>query len=132
MQRLNRIADCFPSLLERFCETGEAASFAGLVDSMPVILARQGRRCNAKVAPELASSGYCPTKNLYFHGVKSHLVGDFQPGTLPSPRCIGLAPAGLNDGPALEQATHELPPIRNSTPTRRMNTSNGYAGFRSP
>ena len=67
VQRLNRIADCFPALLERFCETGEAASFAGLVDSMPVILARQGRRFNAKVAPELASSGYCPTKNLYFN-----------------------------------------------------------------
>jgi hypothetical protein len=47
----NPLADCFPALLERFCETGEAASFAGLADSMPVILARQGRRFNAKVAP---------------------------------------------------------------------------------
>lgn len=26
VQRLNRIADSFPSLLERFCETGEAAT----------------------------------------------------------------------------------------------------------
>ena len=50
VQRLNRIADCFPALLERFCETGEAASFAGLADSMPVgprpagtPLQRQGR-----------------------------------------------------------------------------------------
>ena len=43
--------------MKRFRETGETASFAGLVDAMPVILARQGRRCNAKVAPELASSG---------------------------------------------------------------------------
>ena len=109
VQRLNRIADCFPALLERFCETGEAVSFAGLVDSMPVIMARQGRRFNAKVAPELASSGYCPTKNLYFYGVKIHLVGDRQPGTLPSPRFIGLAPAGLNDGPALEQVVPALP-----------------------
>jgi len=74
-----------------------------------VILARQGRRFNAKVAPELASSGYCPTKQRYYHGVKIHVVGDFQPGTLPSPRCIGLAPAGLNDGPALEQVAHVLP-----------------------
>lgn len=109
VQRLNRMADCFPSLLERFCETGEAASFAGLADSMPVILARQGRRFNAKVAPELANSGYCPTKNLYYYGVKIHLVGDRRPGTLPSPRFIGLAPAGLNDGPALEQVIPALP-----------------------
>ena len=109
VQRLNRLADCFPALLERFCETSEAASFAGLVESMPVILARRGRRFNAKVAPELASSGYCPTKNLYYHGVKIHLIGDLQPGTLPSPRFIGLAPARLNDGPALEQVAHALP-----------------------
>ena len=109
VQRLNRIADCFPSLLERFCETGAAASVAGLVDSMPVILARQGRRFNAKVAPELASSGYCPTKHLYYYGVKIHLVGDRRPDTLPSPRFIGLAPAGLNDGPALEQVAPALP-----------------------
>lgn len=93
VQRLNRLADCFPALLERFCETGETVSFAGLVDSMPVILARQGRRFNAKVAPELASSGYCPTKRLYYHGVKVHVVGDVQSGTLPSPRFIGLAPS---------------------------------------
>ena len=109
VQRLNRLADCFPVLLERFCETGEAAPFAGLADSMPVVLARQGRRFNAKVAPELADSGYCPTKKLYYYGVKIHLVGDFRRGTLPGPRFIGLAPAGLNDGPALERAAHALP-----------------------
>jgi hypothetical protein len=109
VQRLNRLADCFPALLERFCETGETVSFAGLVDAMPVILARQGRRFNAKVAPELASSGYGPTQRLYDHGVKVHVVGDVQSGTLPSPRFIGLAPAGLNDGPALKQVAHLLP-----------------------
>lgn len=109
VQRLNRLADGCPALLERFCATGEVVSYAGLVDAMPVILARQGRRFNAKVAPELANSGYCPTKNLYSHGVKRHLIGDCQPGTLPSPRFIGLAPAGLNDGPALEQVAYVLP-----------------------
>jgi len=88
VQRLNRLADCFPALLERFCETGEAASVAGLVDSMPVILAGRGAVFNANVAPELANSGYCPTKQRYYHGVKIPVVGDYQPGTLPSPRCI--------------------------------------------
>jgi len=47
-QRLNRLADCFPALLARFCETGETASFAGLVDTMPVVLARQGRPSTPK------------------------------------------------------------------------------------
>ena len=109
VQRLNRIADCFPPLVERFCKTDGTVSMAGLADSMPVIMARQSRRFNARVAPELAGSGYCPTKKLYYYGVKIHLIGDRQPGTLPSPRFIGLTSAGLNDGPALEQIAPALP-----------------------
>ncbi|CAG0987857.1 hypothetical protein GPROT1_02765 [Gammaproteobacteria bacterium] len=38
--------------------------YAELAGSMPLILARQGRRFNAKVAPKLTGSGYCPTKNF--------------------------------------------------------------------
>ncbi|MFM8441741.1 MAG: hypothetical protein ACKN9W_00175 [Methylococcus sp.] len=37
------------------------------------------------------------------------IAGDVQSGTLPNPRFIGLTPAGLNDGPALEQVAHALP-----------------------
>jgi hypothetical protein len=50
----------------------------------------------------LANSGYCSTKKLYYHGVKIHAIGDYRPGTLPLPRYIGVTPAGMNDGPALE------------------------------
>ncbi len=75
----------------------------GLIDSQPVILAQQSRRFNAKVArQELANSGYCSTKKLYDHGIKIHAIGDYRPGTLPLPRDIGITPAGMNDGPALE------------------------------
>ena len=52
VQRLNRIAECFPTLVERFCETDDGTSTTGLIDSMPVCLARQGHRFKAKVAPE--------------------------------------------------------------------------------
>ena len=45
------------------CKTDGAVSMAGLADSMPVIMARQSRRYKAKVAPELAGSGYCPTSS---------------------------------------------------------------------
>jgi Transposase DDE domain len=109
VQRLNRVADCFPTLLEKFCETGEVGSATGLVDSMPVCLARQGHRFKAKVAPELANSGYGSTKKLYYYGVKIHLIGDQRFATLPRPRFIGLTPAGLNDGSVLEQMAPVLP-----------------------
>lgn len=108
VQRLNLVADCFPTLLERFCET-EGTSTIGVVDSMPVCLARQGHRFKAKVAPELATPGYCSTKKLYYYGVKVHLIGDRQPGTMPSPRFIGLTSAGMGDGASLEEIAPSLP-----------------------
>jgi len=76
---------------------------------MPVVMAQQGRRFKAKVAPELANSGYCPTKRLYYYGVKVHIIADNQPGSLPAPRFIGLSPAGMNDGEVLEQFAPVVP-----------------------
>jgi len=103
VRRLNRLADGFPALLERLCPEGPSVTDIGLTDSQPVVLAQQSRRFKAKVArQELANSGYCPAKKLYYHGVKIHVVGDRRPGTLPLPRSIGVTPAGMNDGPALE------------------------------
>ncbi len=103
VRRLNRLAEVFPPLLERLCPEGPPSTRIGLVDSQPVVLAQQSRRFKAKVArQELANSGYCPAKKLYYHGLKIHVVGDYRPGTLPLPRYIGVTPAGMNDGPVLE------------------------------
>ncbi|TAE22095.1 MAG: hypothetical protein EAZ92_16200 [Candidatus Kapaibacterium sp.] len=44
------------------------------IDSLPIIMARAGRADGAKVARELADKGYCASKNLYYHGIKLHLV----------------------------------------------------------
>ena len=109
VQRLNKVADVFPALLEKYCIRSIPAVPVGLVDSMPVILARQGRRYKAKVAPELANSGYCPTKKLYYYGVKIHVIGDQHVGTLPDARYIGVTPANTNDGKAFEQVSGVLP-----------------------
>ena len=109
VRRLNRLADVFPVLLERLCPEGPPAIAIGLTDSQPVVLAQQSRRFKAKVArQELANSGYCPAKKLYYHGVKIHVVGDHRPGTPPLPRYIGVIPAGMNDGPAVESVAPTL------------------------
>ncbi len=108
VQRLNRLADVFPALLEKLSPAGAPPTPTGVADSLPVVLAQQSRRFTAKIAHELANSGYCPTKKLYYHGVKIHAVGDYRPGTLPLPRYIGVTPAGLNDGPVLEQVAPAL------------------------
>ncbi len=48
-------------------------------------LAKQGHRFKACVARELADAGYCSTKKTYYYGVRVHIVGRRQAGTLPVP-----------------------------------------------
>ncbi|HYE37510.1 transposase [Methylocaldum sp.] len=108
VQRLNRLAEVFPALLDKLSPAGAPAVSTGVADSFPVVLAQQSRRFTAKVALEVANSGYCPTKHLYYHGVKVHAIGDYRSGTLPLPRYLGVTPASLNDGPVLEQVAPAL------------------------
>lgn len=113
VMRLNRLADLFAPLPERIQSKSTPNSQAPLlVDSFPVSLARQGHRFKACVAPELADHGYCSAKKLYFYGVRVHMVGRKQAGTLPTPEYIGLLPASEHDGkvfdlirPVLKQET---------------------------
>jgi hypothetical protein len=77
VRRLNWLAEVFPVLWERLCPAGPLSTDIGLTDSQPVVLAQQSRRFKAKVArQELANSGYCPAKKLYYQGVKIHVIGD--------------------------------------------------------
>ena len=71
---------------------------------MPIIMAQQNRRFKAKVAPELADrNGYCSAKNLYYYGVKLHMVGSYTKGSMPIPEYIGLTNSGMHDSKAYEQ-----------------------------
>lgn len=109
--RLNRLASVFPCFLDILVAKAEKQNCSVrdfLIDSMPVILAQRNRCHNAKVAPELASTGYCPTKKLYYHGVKLHLIGSQRSGNLPLPTHIGISEAGKTDVKALEEIAEEL------------------------
>ncbi|XVL53423.1 hypothetical protein ABXJ76_09230 [Methylobacter sp. G7] len=89
--RTNKVADVFAPLLAIIQQEQESENNpqAWLVASFPVALAKQGHRFKAKVAPELADHGYCSTKKLYYYGVRVHVVGCVQAGTLPNPEYIG-------------------------------------------
>jgi hypothetical protein len=73
-----------------------------------VALAKQGHRFKARVARELADAGYCSTKKLYYYGVRVHIVGRRQAGTLPNPEYIGVTGASCHDGTVFEQIRPEL------------------------
>lgn len=112
VQRINKIQDVFIPLIAKL-QARLPKSFSNkacrLLDSMPIIMAQQGRRFNAKVAPGIADkNGYCATKNMYYYGVKIHVVGSYTKGSIPVPECIGLTSAGVSDIRAFEQILPEL------------------------
>ena len=76
-RRLNRLNDCWPKLLTHLFSSWQNArpsltTQQLLTDSFPVVLA--GGRRKPRVAKGLSDKGYCPMKNLYFHGVKVHIT----------------------------------------------------------
>jgi hypothetical protein len=77
VQRLNRVADVFAPLLALIQQEQETLNpgQVWLIDSFPVALAKQGHRFNACVAKQLADSGYCSTKKLYYYVCGFILLG---------------------------------------------------------
>lgn len=111
-QRLNQVCDIFCPLIEIIQQQFPqipSDSAQGLIDSMPIVMAQRGRRFNAKVAPEIATSnGYCATKKMYYYGVKLHVAALRQNQALPIPQYIGLTNAGVADRKAYEHAMAEM------------------------
>ena len=66
-----------------------------LTDSMPIIISK--RPSQAKVAPAVADKGYCPAKNLYFHGLRFHFLGPDRYQSLPMPEQMQFTSGSAND-----------------------------------
>ena len=71
-------------------------SLVSIVDSMPVITCKEKNR-EGKVATEITSKGYCSTKNMYYYGMKLHMVGQRRKRRIPFPEMIVLTSASEND-----------------------------------
>ena len=114
VQRLNKISHLFEVLtaciFSEFPKELHRPELARIIDSMPIILAQNGRRFKACVAQEIASaSGFCAAKNLYFYGVRLHMMGAYSQGNLPVPEYFCVLDAGFADIRAYEQIAEILP-----------------------
>ena len=78
-----------------------------LTDSLPIILSK--RPNSARVALHIADKGYCPTKQLYYHGFKLHLVGIDRLRAMPLPERIQFSKASVHDLTALRDYVAYLP-----------------------
>ena len=90
--RLNRLDGVLKVLilhLQKDASSLKGLRNIGLIDAMPIIMAKGGRRYSAKVAPELADCGYCASKKLHYYGVKLHVFGIKRENTIPVPDITG-------------------------------------------
>jgi len=112
-RRLNLLTDNFQTLFAYLLAAAQndqkAPSADYLIDSMPVMLAVGTRAKRGRVALEIAKTGFCATKQINFHGVRLHLIGNRQAGTLPTPSRIWLREGNIHDLTALREISDELP-----------------------
>lgn len=111
VQRLNRLSEVFAPLTEEaLAAVGreDVENSLRIADSMPIMMAKEKRSSQAKVASGFASKGYCSSKNTFFYGVKLHLVGNRRAGGMPLAERVGLTPGAENDLTALRRVLPEF------------------------
>ncbi len=94
--RLNELAPAFELLIEQLLVGGAGhirATDDRLIDSVPVMLARGTRANRGRVAPGLADTGFCATKQQHYRGVKLHVIAARRIQQLPLPEKIHLSRA---------------------------------------
>ena len=110
--RLNELAPAFELLIEQLLVSGAwqvQATDDRLIDSVPVMLARGTRANRARVAPGLADTGFCATKQQHYRGVKLHVIAARRIRQLPLPEKIHLSRASQHDLAALRELSPTLP-----------------------
>ena len=110
--RLNELAPAFELLIEQLLRSGACqvqASDDRLIDSVPVMLARGTRANRARIAPGLADTGFCATKQQHYRGVKLHFIAARRIRQLPLPEKIHLSRASQHDLAALREVRPSLP-----------------------
>lgn len=111
VRRLNLLEQNFQSLFgyllkELKADKSRFQTSDHLIDSMPVMLASGSKSKRARVAREIASTGFCATKQQHFHGVRLHLIARRQSEKLPLPSYLWIERANTHDLTALRQQSN--------------------------
>jgi hypothetical protein len=72
-------------------ELGVGSAF--LLDSLPVIGAKEKRSGHVRSAAELCAKSYCASQNIWYYGVKTHVLGQNMYQTLPNMMMVEVSPA---------------------------------------
>lgn len=115
-RRLNWLAPAFRALCEIWQEEkrGQNAGIRDfVVDSTPIILAKQTRSNRAKVARQLCSKCYNSSRKEWYYGAKLHTFAALRKGRLPIPCSMTVSAASLCDLWCAKQVMFDTRPISN-------------------
>ena len=97
--RLNLLSEAINELVKHLITSfkpEDCDNMTSLIDSMPIVTCK-GKNKTGKVATEIATKGYCSTKNMYYFGLKLHTLAFRRKGTIPFPEMLILSSAAEND-----------------------------------
>ncbi len=115
-RRLNELFPAFAGLIETFMDELEVSSMLShsyVLDSCPIILAKQARSSRAKVAGVLCNKTYCASRKEWYYGAKLHAIGKVQNSSLPICEAFRLTAASESDLAVAKQIFDEVKPIYN-------------------
>ncbi len=112
-RRLNNLVPAFQALSEiwsgMLCANFEE-SVQYIVDSCPIILAKQARSGAAKVARDYCDKSYNSSRKEYYYGVKLHAIVIRKPGSLPVSEALMISKASIFDLTAAKMMFLNSPP----------------------
>lgn len=74
--RFNMLSEAFKVLVETMIQSFSPKDYdplISIVDFMPIVTYK-GKNRKGKIAKEISSKGYSSTKNMYYYGIKLHMV----------------------------------------------------------
>jgi hypothetical protein len=106
-RRLNLLGEPLKMLVfELMTEFAQKSDFYAapdcVIDSLPIMLAVRSRSSQAKVATDNANVGYCASKDIFYHGVKLHILARKECQSLPLPEILTMTKASEHDLPVLQ------------------------------
>jgi hypothetical protein len=77
-----------------------------LIDSLPIMLACGTRSNQARVAPEIAKTGFSAVKQTNFYEVRLQLIANKQASSLPLPTQVWLKEGNVHDLVVLKEISN--------------------------
>ena len=81
-------------------------------DSLPVVVAGSARSGRAKAAGELCNKGYCASKDMWYYGVKLHILAQCNYKAMPTPALMQISKASEHDRKIAEDLLADVRNIR--------------------